>query len=80
VDTPKRIELAEWERGVGATDSCGTGAAAAVATLVMMGLADRKCEVVFQAGSLNVDWKAGTDIIEIAGAVRFVMQGTYDFG
>ncbi|MCP4684341.1 MAG: diaminopimelate epimerase [bacterium] len=78
-DTSKRIELAEWERGVGATDSCGTGAAAAVATLVMMGLADRKCEVVFKAGSLKVDWKADTDIIEISGAVRYVMQGTYDF-
>jgi len=76
---PERIELAEWERGVGATGSCGTGAAAAVATLVMMGLAERRCEVVFEAGSLKVDWKTDTDIIEITGAVRFVMQGTYDF-
>ncbi|MCP4685206.1 MAG: diaminopimelate epimerase [bacterium] len=79
VTNPEKIELAEWERGVGATGSCGTGAAAAVATLVMMGLAERRCEVVFDTGSLKVDWKTGTDIIEITGAVRFVMQGTYDF-
>lgn len=75
----RRIELAEWERGVGATGSCGTGAAAAVASLVMMGLTERKCEVAFEAGSLQVDWKADSDIIEITGAVRFVMQGTFDF-
>ena len=79
VTDPGRIELAEWERGVGATGSCGTGAAAAVTSLVMMGLAERRCEVVFDTGSLKVDWKTGTDIVEITGAVRFVMQGTYTF-
>ena len=79
VTSPRRIELAEWERGVGATGSCGTGAAAAVASLVMMGVAERRCEVVFESGSLKVDWKRDSDIIEITGAVRFVMQGTYAF-
>lgn len=74
-----QIELAEWERGVGATGSCGTGAAAAVSSLVMMGLVERKCEVAFQAGALKVDWKSDSDVLEITGAVRFVMQGTYAY-
>jgi diaminopimelate epimerase len=73
-----KIRVAEWERGAGATGSSGTGAAAAVAAGVMLGLVDRKCEVQFEPGSLFIDWKKGTDAIFLTGPVEFVMSGVYE--
>lgn len=75
----KKIRIAEWERGAGATGSSGTGAAAAVCAAVMLGLADRSCEVVFETGSLQVDWREYGNTIELSGPVEFVCQGSYEF-
>ncbi len=72
----KKLQVAEWERGAGATGSSGTGAAAAVAAAVMNGLAGRDCEVVFEPGSLFVKWHEETDMIELSGAVEYVGEGT----
>jgi diaminopimelate epimerase len=74
-----KIEVAEWERGAGATGSSGTGAAAAVAAMVMLGLVDRQCEVVFDPGSLFVNWRSDNDTIELHGPVVFVASGTFQY-
>ncbi|MDH4156484.1 MAG: diaminopimelate epimerase [candidate division Zixibacteria bacterium] len=75
----RRLLLADWERGAGATGSSGTGAAAAVCAAVMTGHADRRCQVVFETGSLWVDWKTETNNIELTGPVEFVAEGFYEF-
>jgi len=75
----RRIELAEWERGAGATGSSGTGAAAAAAAMVMLGLTERRCEVVFRYGRLGVDWDNRSGIITISGPVHLVSEGTYEY-
>ena len=75
----KRLRVTEWERGAGATGSSGTGAAAAVCAAVMLGLADRRCEVVFETGSLQVDWREYGNTIELSGPVEFVCRGMYEF-
>lgn len=77
--TRSRLQLAEWERGAGATGSSGTGAAAAVAAMVMLGLTERQCRVEFDAGALEVNWRDDNNIIEIAGPVEFVGEGEFDF-
>lgn len=74
-----KIQVAEWERGAGATGSSGTGAAAAVAAMVMNGLVDRKCEVEFETGSLFVNWRSDTNVIELHGPVMFVASGIFNF-
>jgi diaminopimelate epimerase len=74
----KKLKLREWERGVGATESCGTGAAAAVCALVMMGLADRQCEVEFEAGSLSVEWHQESNLVGLTGPVEFISTGEFD--
>ncbi len=74
-----KIQVAEWERGAGATGSSGTGAAAAVAAMVMNGLVDRKCEVRFETGSLFVNWKSDTNMIELHGPVMFVASGIFNY-
>ncbi len=73
----KKMEVAEWERGAGPTGSSGTGAAAAVAAGVMLGLVDRRCEVVFRPGSLHVHWNAKTNIIELTGPAEFIGEGEF---
>ncbi len=70
-----KIFLSGWERGAGATGSSGTGAAAAVAAGVMNGQLERKCEVEFDTGSLNVNWRNSDNIIELTGPVEFIGEG-----
>jgi len=74
-----KIKVADWERGAGATGSSGTGAAASVCAGVIMGLLDRQCEVVFESGSLFIDWSEKTNIIELTGSVTPIAKGTFDF-
>ncbi len=75
----RKLLLADWERGAGATGSSGTGAAAAVCAAVMTGQAGRRCQVVFDTGSLSIDWKSETNNIELTGPAEFVAEGFYDF-
>ena len=75
----KKLKLTEWERGVGATGSSGTGAAAAVAAAVVLGAADRKCLVEFESGSLSIHWRKSDNIIELTGPAAFVCEGFYQY-
>ncbi len=77
--TKKKIKVADWERGAGATGSSGTGAAASVAAGVINGQLDRICEVIFENGSLFIDWKNSDNQIELTGPVEFLCNGDYNF-
>lgn len=74
----RRIEVAEWERGVGATGSSGTGAAAAVCAGVMLGLLERRCKVCFEGGSLDINWKNDSGLIELAGPAEHIADGSFE--
>ena len=45
----------------------------------MQGLVNRSCEVVFEAGSLQIDWDEKSNIISLTGPVQYIMEGTYQF-
>ena len=75
----RRLQLADWERGAGATGSSGTGAAAAVCAAVVLGLAERRCEVLFPAGSLLVHWDESDDNIRLTGPATFIAEGVYEY-
>ena len=75
----KRLRVCDWERGAGATGSSGTGAAAAVCAMVMLGLADRQCRVEFETGALEIDWNETSNTVELTGPVEFVADGEFDF-
>jgi diaminopimelate epimerase len=72
------IEVRDWERGVGPTQSSGTGAAAAVALAVMRGFTDRVVTVQTQAGELDVSWDDKSDQLAIKGPVEFIAAGEID--
>jgi diaminopimelate epimerase len=72
-----RIVLNDWERGAGDTGSSGTGAGASVAAGVINGFLNRRVEVVFPLGSLQVEWSQSDDNIYLTGPVEFICRGEY---
>ena len=73
--TKSKIKVAEWERGAGPTGSSGTGAAASVAAGVMNGQLNRECQVIFETGTIDVNWRSDDNIVELTGEVCFVCEG-----
>lgn len=71
----KNIKLRVFERGVGETRACGTGACAAVAIGHKQGLLDKGVTVTLSGGSLNVEWKDLQSSIEMTGACSTVFEG-----
>jgi diaminopimelate epimerase len=72
-----RISMRVWERGVGETMACGTGACASLAASVLAGLAPRKAEVEFPGGLLGVDWRED-DHLFLTGPAVSVFEGELD--
>jgi len=70
-----RIRLRVYERGVGETQACGTGAAAAAATGRRRGELDARVEVELPGGTLEVDWPGeGADLWQ-TGQTTKVFEG-----
>ena len=70
-----RVEMRVWERGVGETLSCGTGACAAAAALHRRGLIDDNVTVIVPGGALAV--KLGREIA-LAGPVVVVFEVDFE--
>jgi diaminopimelate epimerase len=71
-----RVLLKSWERGAGPTHASGTGACAAVAAGVMVGLLKREVEVVCDFGSLFVEWDSESSIMYQTGPTDYCFTGT----
>ena len=65
-----RIEMRVWERGVGETLACGSGAAAAVVAARLHGLVDDAVEVTVPGGALRIDWDGTSDVYLDGPATR----------
>ncbi len=75
VDGPDALTLRVWERGVGETQSCGTGACAAVAVAHRRGLVGESARVRVPGGELTV--QLGTTI-RLGGPVVHVFDVEID--
>jgi diaminopimelate epimerase len=56
VESRDRIRILIFERGVGPTQSSGTGSCAAAVAAMSRGLADRQVEVIAPGGAQRVEW------------------------
>ncbi len=75
-----RIRLRVFERGVGETLGCGSGACAAVAVGVSRGMLDSKVIVSLPGGDATVEWAGPGHPIYLSGSVHTVYSGVIDVG
>lgn len=71
-----RIRLRVYERGVGETLACGSGACAAAAVLMRRGRVDREVVVSLPGGDLRIAWPDEMSEILMAGPATFVFDGS----
>jgi len=69
------IRLKVWERGVGQTVACGTGACAALVAAHRRGLCERAAVVEMDGGSVFIDWRADDDHVLMTGDVKLDYTG-----
>ncbi|WWO97699.1 MAG: diaminopimelate epimerase [Candidatus Dasytiphilus stammeri] len=69
------IRLRVFERGVGETPACGSGACAAVAIGVQQGLLDNKVNVDLPGGRLHIDWRGIGHALFLTGPAIHVYDG-----
>lgn len=74
----RHIRLRVFERGVGETQACGTGACAAVATGIREGWLDEGVDIRAQlyGGSLAIRWQEGYSLM-MTGPTAFVFEGVF---
>ena len=70
-----RARLRVFERGVGETLACGTGACAAAAFGYRYGLFERKVQITLAGGPLAIYWPDVADDIEMTGPCTTVFEG-----
>ncbi|MBL79778.1 MAG: diaminopimelate epimerase [Nitrosomonadaceae bacterium] len=71
----KHINLRVYERGVGETPSCGTGACAAVVAGITRGLLDSTVKVSTIGGNLSISWKGKNNPVWMTGPATSVFYG-----
>ena len=69
------VALRVFERGVGETLACGSGACAAVVHGIKLGLLSPEVTVDLPGGKLIVSWTGGKDAVWLAGPAETVFQG-----
>ena len=70
-----RIRLRVFERGAGETLACGTGACAAVAVGIRLGLLDAKVDVETRGGRLTIEWAGEGAPVLMTGPAETVFEG-----
>ncbi len=72
------IRLRVWERGVGETRACGTGACATAVAAIRKGLVQSPVRVSLTGGDLTIDWRAG-EPAQMNGPATYVFSGEADW-
>ena len=69
------IKLRVFERSVGETQACGSGACAAVAAGIHRGLLDEQVSVQLLGGELMIQWAGGNNSLLMTGSATKVFDG-----
>jgi len=73
---PGRIRLRVWERGVGETLACGTGACATLVAGVLTGRCGRSAIIELPGGELRIEWPEGGNVF-MTGPAEDVFEGVW---
>jgi diaminopimelate epimerase len=72
---PEHIRMRVWERGVGVTLACGTGACATAVAAIRRGLTGRKVELLLDGGSLFIEWREEDGHVLMTGPTAMPFRG-----
>ena len=64
-----------WERGVGITMACGSGACASGVAIVRRGLGEDENRIVMDGGAVTISWNLDTSHVLMTGPVSYVATG-----
>jgi len=72
----QEIEVRVWERGVGETLACGSGACAVAVAARLNGYIDHKVSIKLPGGTLQIEWD-GTGEVLMSGPAEKVFSGEW---
>lgn len=72
---PDHVRMRVWERGVGITQACGSGACAVAIAAIRRGLCERKVTVTLDGGDLIINWPSDDAPVHMTGPVAYVFDG-----
>jgi diaminopimelate epimerase len=72
----EKIEARIWERGVGETLACGSGACAVAVTAQLLGYVDKQVDITLPGGTLTVFWDRVGEVL-LTGPVEEVFVGEW---
>ncbi|MBC7342740.1 MAG: diaminopimelate epimerase [Clostridia bacterium] len=78
--SPGEVNLRVWERGVGETLACGTGACATVVAGVLLGRLSRRVTVHLPGGDLDIEWCQRDEHVYMTGPAVEVFRGEIEWG
>lgn len=78
LESSDAIRLRVWERGVGETRACGTGACATAIAAMKRGIVGRKIDVTLPGGTLEIHWDEN-DHIQMSGPATESFRGSFDW-
>ena len=76
VNSRNDAKLRVYERGVGETEACGSGACAAAVHGIQLGLLDPNVTLQLPGGKLTVSWEGGNSPVWLGGPTASVFDGT----
>jgi diaminopimelate epimerase len=72
----EKIEARVWERGVGATLACGSGACAIVVAAQLLDYVEPQVDIILPGGTLTVSWDRIGEVL-LTGPVEEVFTGEW---
>jgi diaminopimelate epimerase len=71
-----RVLQRTWERGVGETLACGSGACAVAVVSILRGVCERRLTVALRGGELELEWAGDEAPVFMTGPAAEVFRGT----
>lgn len=75
IESPTKAKLRVFERGVGETLACGTGACAAMVAACERGLLESKATISLRGGDLQLEWQGEGQPVMMTGPATNVFSG-----
>ena len=75
IHSPNELTMRVWERGVGQTLACGSGACATAVAGVLLEKTDRQVQVHLAGGELLIDWSERDNHVYMTGPATTVFTG-----